>query len=122
MENAALEGILGGLFMPGVDDAIEKAYKADKNGNEAKRKKALDEIVGLYEDKVKQFRLEGKEDAAKKAKSSLKSSITAELKPLYQAAMTQAEKNRIKSLALRVYVGGEQLYNGYDFERYWGEE
>lgn len=122
MENAALEGILGGLFMPGVDDAIEKAYKADKRGNEAQRKKALDEIVRLYEDKAKQFRLEGKQDAAKKAKSSLKSSITAELKPLYQAATTQAEKNRIKSLALRVYVGGEQLYNGYDFERYWGEE
>jgi hypothetical protein len=71
---------------------------------------------------AKQFRLEGKEDAAKKAKSSLKSSITAYLKPLYQAAKTQAEKNRIKSLALRVYVGGQQLYNGYDFERYWGEE
>lgn len=108
--------------MPGIDDKIAKALKADRNGNAAARKKALDEIVRLYEDKVKQFRLEGKQDAAKKAKSSLKSSITAELKPLYQAATTQAEKNRIKSLALRVYVGGEQLYNGYDFERYWGEE
>ena len=108
--------------MPGVDDKIAKALKADRNGNAAARKKALDEIVRLYEDKAKQFRLEGKQDAAKKAKSSLKSSITAELKPLYQAATTQAEKNRIKSLALRVYVGGEQLYNGYDFERYWGEE
>lgn len=108
--------------MPDVEDKIARALKADRNGNAAARKKALDEIVRLYEDKAKQFRLEGKQDAAKKAKSSLKSSITAELKPLYQAATTQEEKNRIKSLALRVYVGGEQLYNGYDFERYWGEE
>lgn len=120
LRNAILEGWNGEL--PGVDDAMEKAYRADKRGNEAQRKKALEEVKKLYEDKVKQFRLEGKQDAAKKAKSSLKSSITAELKPLYQAATTQAEKNRIKSLALRVYVGGEQLYNGYDFERYWGEE
>lgn len=122
MENAALEGILGGLFMPGVDDAMEKAFNADRRGNDAQRKKALEELAKLYEDKAKQFRLEGKEDAAKKAKSSLKSSITAYLKPLYQAAKTQAEKNRIKSLALRVYVGGQQLYSGYDFGRYWGEE
>ena len=109
-------------WMPGVDDAMEKALNADRRGNDAQRKKALAELANLYEDKAKQFRLEGKEDAAKKAKSSLKSSITAYLKPLYQAAKTQAEKNRIKSLALRVYVGGQQLYSGYDFERYWGEE
>jgi hypothetical protein len=117
--NATREG-LG--IMPGVDDAMEKAFNADRRGNDAQRKKALEELAKIYEDKAKQFRLEGKEDAAKKAKSSLKSSITAYLKPLYQAAKTQAEKNRIKSLALRVYVGGQQLYSGYDFERYWGEE
>lgn len=117
--NATREG-LG--IMPGVDDAMEKAFNADRRGNDAQRKKALEELAKLYEDKAKQFRLEGKEDAAKKAKSSLKSSITAYLKPIYQAAKTQAEKNRIKSLALRVYVGGQQLYSGYDFERYWGEE
>ena len=120
LRNAILEGWNGELH--GVDDAMEKAYRADKRGNEAQRKKALEEVKKLYEDKVKQYRLEGKDEPVKKAKSSLKSSITAELKPLYQAATTQAEKNRIKSLALRVYVGGEQLYNGYDFERYWGEE
>lgn len=117
--NATREG-LG--IMPGVDDKMMEAFEADRKGNEKARKKALDEITRLYEDKAKQYRLEGKEDAAKKAKSSLKSTITSVLKPLYQAAKTQTEKNRIKSLALRVYVGGEQLYNGYDFERYWGED
>jgi hypothetical protein len=99
-----------------------EAFEADRKGNEKARKKALDEITRLYEDKAKQYRLEGKEEPAKKAKSSLKSTITSVLKPLYQAAKTQTEKSRIKSLALRVYVGGEQLYNGYDFERYWGED
>lgn len=117
--NATREG-LG--IMPGVDDKMMEAFEADRKGNEKARKKALDEITRLYEDKAKQYRLEGKEDAAKKAKSSLKSTITSVLKPLYQAAKTQTEKNRIKSLALRVYVGGEQLYNGYDFERYWSED
>jgi hypothetical protein len=117
--NATREG-LG--IMPGVDDKMMEAFEADRKGNEKARKKALDEITRLYEDKAKQYRLEGKEEPAKKAKSSLKSTITSVLKPLYQAAKTQTEKNRIKSLALRVYVGGEQLYNGYDFERYWGED
>lgn len=117
--NATREG-LG--IMPGVDDKMMEAFEADRKGNEKARKKALDEITRLYEDKAKQYRLEGKEEPVKKAKSSLKSTITSVLKPLYQAAKTQTEKNRIKSLALRVYVGGEQLYNGYDFERYWGED
>lgn len=104
-----------------VDD-IEKVYKTDKAGNEKARKKALDEVGLEYEDKVKHFLNAGydRKEAEKKARTEVMKAVTNYLKPLYLAAETTAEKNRIKSLALRFYIGGKQLYNGYNFDSNWG--
>lgn len=120
--DAAKAGL--GFDDPTVKDSILEALKQDGKGNERKRKNALDEIVGIYNDKVKQYRLEGVDasEADKKAKTAIRSQITQALKPLYQAASTTAEKNKIIALARRVYVGGEQLYKDYDFNRYWSGE
>lgn len=106
-----------------LSDDIENLYKADTKGNAARRQKYLDEIAREYEDKMKAFVNDGysKDEAAKKARSSIMRAVTEVLKPLYQAAQTTAEKNRIRSLALRIYFGGRQLYAGYDFDRYWAE-
>lgn len=122
--NAFREGVSGIPFYekPDIGDAMEDAYRADSKNNEKARTRALNEIRALYEDKVKEFRVAGKENPAKSAKASVKSSVTAVLKPLYQAATTSAERNRIIALARRVYVGGEQLYKDYNFAKNWAAD
>jgi len=105
-----------------LKDDIENLYKADRSGDAAQRQKMLSEIGLEYEDKVKHFLNAGydKDEAAKKARTSVKKAVTSYLKPLYQAATTTAEKNKLKSLALRIYVGGKQVFNGYNFDKDWG--
>ena len=63
---------------------------------------------------------EKKEDAEKKAKSSIMSAATGYFKPLYQAGDT-AEKIRIKNLLYKISVDGKQLYKDYNWKK-WEEE
>ena len=116
----ALEEGLG--LHTALKDDVAAVYKADRKGDEKARKKALEEVSLEYEDKVKHFLNAGydKEEAEKKARSSVMSTVTTYLKPLYQAAQSTAEKERIKSLALRFYIGGHQLYHKYNWKN-WDE-
>ena len=63
---------------------------------------------------------EKKEDAEKKAKSSIMSAATGYFKSLYQAGDT-AEKIRIKNLLYKISVDGKQLYKDYNWKK-WEEE
>ena len=63
---------------------------------------------------------EKKEDAEKKAKSSIMSATTGYFKPLYQAGNT-SEKIRIKNLLYKISVDGKQLYKDYDWKS-WDEK
>jgi hypothetical protein len=120
--DAVKEGL--GIDDPTIKESAIDALRWDEKGNERKRKKALDEITSVYNDKVKKYRLEGvtPKEADKKAKTAIRSQITQALKPLYIAAETTAEKNRIIALARRVYIGGEQLYKDYNFAKNWAAD
>ena len=89
--------------------------------NERKRKNALADIEAAYQDKVRGYQKKGKtlKEAQQSAKSSIQSSCTNYLKPIYQS-LTGAKKNEVKQFALRISVGGKQLYADYDFSK-WDE-
>jgi hypothetical protein len=89
--------------------------------NERQRKKALEEINDLYNEKVRKKTAQGMklDEARKKAASEVKTACTNYLKPIYQSK-TGVAKNEVKQFALRIGVGGKQLYAGYDFSS-WDE-
>ena len=89
--------------------------------NERQRKKALEEINDLYNEKVRKKTAQGMklDEARKKAASEVKTACTNYLKPIYQSK-TGVAKNEVKQFALRIGVGGKQLYAGYDFSA-WDE-
>ena len=109
--DAAREGWQGELTMTRL---VHRLYDAkSKNGQD----KAIENMEILWKRKVRKKMAEGETeaDAKKDVNTSMKSSITRYLKAQYQAAETRKEKEKIISLARRVFVGGHQLYNGYDF-------
>ncbi|MCR5628437.1 hypothetical protein [Eubacterium sp.] len=75
----------------------------------------------LYDDKYNEYIAEGmsKEDAKKKAMSSVKSSITSYYKPKFEAGNT-SEKIKIRDRLASIKVNGEKLYT-YDSIKKWNE-
>ena len=75
----------------------------------------------LYDDKYNKYIAEGmsKEDAKKKAMSSVKSSITSYYKPKFEAGNT-SEKVKIRDRLASIKVNGEKLYT-YDSIKKWNE-
>ncbi|MBQ0037460.1 MAG: hypothetical protein KBS74_02185 [Clostridiales bacterium] len=117
--DAAWEAIAGSKT---TTERVEDYYNAYAGKNTGKQEKAKKDMEKLWQSKYQKAISggSGKADAEKKANTSMKSSVTSVLGPKYRAAKTQAEKNRLTEMALRIYVGGHQLYNGYDFKRFWG--
>ena len=104
-----------------VKTNAQDLYDAYRRGNTGQMQRKIDEISALYEDKVKEYVNGGleKSEAEKKARSSVLSSCTSVLKPLYQEAESESERAEIRSLALRILIGHKQLYNGYKFDSNW---
>ena len=107
----------------GADSSLKETLRDGwrNKDNERKRKNALADIEAAYQDKVRGYQKKGKtlKEAQQSAKSSIQSSCTSYLKPIYQS-LTGAKKNEVKQFALRISVGGKQLYADYDFSK-WDE-
>lgn len=107
----------------GADSSLKETLRDGwrNKDNERKRKNALADIEAAYQDKVRGYQKKGKtlKEAQQSAKSSIQSSCTNYLKPIYQS-LTGAKKNEVKQFALRISVGGKQLYADYDFSK-WDE-
>ena len=107
----------------GADASLKETLRNGwrNKDNERKRKNALADIEAAYQDKVRGYQKKGKtlKEAQQAAKSSIQSSCTNYLKPIYQS-LTGAKKNEVKQFALRISVGGKQLYADYDFSK-WDE-
>lgn len=114
--DAAREGWQGELTMTRL---VHRLYDAKSKGGQDK---AIENMDILWKRKVRKKMADGMKEAEAKADANknMKSSITRFLKEKYQAAETRKEKEQIIAIARRVFVGGHQLYNGYDFSD-WGK-
>lgn len=102
--------------------ALSRLDRAAKENDEKLMQKYIQYLSDEYV-KKRDAELEAgekKEDAEKKAKSSIMSAATGYFKPLYQAG-DKAEKIRIKNLLYKISVDGKQLYNDYDWKK-WEKE
>lgn len=105
-------------------ERVEDYYYAFRGKSALKQRNATKDMEKLWEKIYNRAVAEGcsKKEAESKANSSVKRSVTQALKPKYQAAKTQAERNAIVTVARHLYLGGHQLYNGYDFAKNWAAE
>ena len=105
-------------------ERVEDYYYAFRGKSALKQRNATKDMEKLWERFYNRAVAEGcsKKEAESKANSSVKRSVTSFLKPKYQAAKTQAERNAIVTVARHLYLGGHQLYNGYDFAKNWAAE
>ena len=105
-------------------ERVEDYYYAFRGKSALKQRNATKDMEKLWERIYNKALAAGcsKKEAESKANSSVKRSVTQALKPKYQAAKTQAERNAIVTVARHLYLGGHQLYNGYDFAKNWAAE
>ena len=105
-------------------ERVEDYYYAFRGKSALKQRNATKDMEKLWEKIYNKALAAGcsKKEAESKANSSVKRSVTSVLKPKYQAAETQAEKNAVVTVARHLYLGGHQLYNGYDFAKNWAAE
>lgn len=105
-------------------ERVEDYYYAFRGKSAMKQRNATKDMEKLWERIYNKALAAGcsKKEAESKANSSVKRSVTSFLKPKYQAAKTQAERNAIVTVARHLYLGGHQLYNGYDFAKNWAAE
>ena len=105
-------------------ERVEDYYYAFRGKSALKQRNATKDMEKLWERIYNKALAAGcsKKEAESKANSSVKRSVTSFLKPKYQAAKTQAERNAIVTVARHLYLGGHQLYNGYNFAKNWAAE
>ena len=105
-------------------ERVEDYYYAFRGKSALKQRNATKDMEKLWERIYNKALAAGcsKKEAESKANSSVKRSVTSFLKPKYQEAKTQAERNAIVTVARHLYLGGHQLYNGYDFAKNWAAE
>lgn len=105
-------------------ERVEDYYYAFRGKSALKQRNATKDMEKLWENIYNKALAAGcsKKEAESKANSSVKRGVTSFLKPKYQAAKTQAERNAIVTVARHLYLGGHQLYNGYDFAKNWAAE
>lgn len=105
-------------------ERVEDYYYAFRGKSALKQRNATKDMEKLWEKIYNKALAAGcsKKEAKSKANSIVKRSVTDMLKPKYQAAKTQAERNAIVTVARHLYLGGHQLYNGYDFAKNWAAE
>lgn len=119
--DAAWEEIKGSKS---TSERVEDYFYAYRGKSAIKQRHATKDMEKLWQSKYKSYLAKGysEKEAKSKANSAVKSSVTQALKPKYQAAKTQAERNRIIEVARHLYLGDRQLYAGYNFTKEWAAE
>ncbi len=114
LRNSIREGL--GWDKITVKGLVEDAYKTKNPG---KRDKALQDINTIYQQKVEANLKKGldKEEAEKKAKSSVRSILTKYLKEEY-LSLPENKRADFMSFCYRITLGGKQVYDTKDIKKW----